>query len=39
MLGTKAPATARKKKARAKDATTEANWSTDRDPIRISSPG
>ena len=35
MLGTKAPATARKKKASVKDATTDANWSIDRDPIRI----
>ena len=35
MLGTNAPAAARKKKASVKDATTDANWSIDRDPIRI----
>ena len=39
MLGTKAPATARKKNATAKDATTEPNWSTDREPMRIFVPG
>ena len=35
MLGTNAPATERKKKASANEATTEANWSIDREPNRI----